>query len=790
MQPRIAILALSIAFSIALSLAAAGPDTRSTHPEQMAQSLALFKTDVRPVLIQHCVKCHGGEYVRSDFDLTTREGLLAGGENGVTVVAGRAKESPLLDYLAHREEPFMPPKRPRLPAETIATIARWIELGAAYDKPLIEQATTTRDSSMPVTDSDRGYWAYAPLQTTFPTDASLDSLVHAARLARHLTAAPAAAKGTLIRRLTFDLTGLPPEPSAIEAFLADTSPGAYEALVDRLLASPQFGERWARHWLDVARFAESHGFEHDYDRKYAFHYRDFVIRAFNQDMPFDQFVRWQIAGDELAPRAPLALMATGFLGAGVYPTQITINEAERIRYDAMDDMLATTGSAMLATTIGCARCHDHKYDPIPTRDYYRLLSAFTTTVRTDVTLDLAALDRSSNTAPRSVTRTKPTAASHLEKVMICSEGRHITPMRLHTSSDRIPDLYEQTYVLKRGDTEQKAGVAELGFLQVLTRTRDTSRWMQPSKDARTSGRRAALSRWMTDADRGAGHLLARVIVNRLWQHYFGRGIVGTPNDFGSQGDRPTHPELLDWLATELVRNGWRLKPIHKLMLMSETYRLGDLASAENETIDPENHFLWHRPPRRLEAEAIRDSALAVGGLLDRTMFGEGTLDEGMRRRSIYFTVKRSQLVPSLQTFDWPDTLTSLERRAVTTSPSQALVFLNDPQFRRMAEGFATRIMASADWLGAAYTIAYGRPPSSRERAAGEAFVRRQTLLHNAGASTGAGTGTGASGGRTDTGASTGAVTSSGSGTHADPTRAALTDFCAALMSANEFIYID
>lgn len=787
MPPRIAILALSIAFSIALSLAAAGPDTRSTHPEQMAQSLALFKTDVRPVLIQHCVKCHGGEYVRSDFDLTTREGLLAGGENGVTVVAGRAKESPLLDYLAHREEPFMPPKRPRLPAETIATIARWIELGAAYDKPLIAQATATRDSSsaMQVTDSDRDYWAYAPLQTTFPTDASIDRFVDDARQARHLAAAPAAAKGTIIRRVTFDLTGLPPEPAAIEAFLADTSPGAYEALVDRLLASPQFGERWARHWLDVARFAESHGFEHDYDRKYAFHYRDFVIRAFNQDMPFDQFVRWQIAGDELAPRAPLALMATGFLGAGVYPTQITINEAERIRYDAMDDMLATTGSAMLATTIGCARCHDHKYDPIPTRDYYRLLSAFTTTVRTDVTLDLAALDRSPDTAPRSVTatsasaresatrraaapaalKTTPAAAPHLEKVMICSEGRHIKPMRLHTSSDQIPDLYEQTYVLKRGDTEQKAGVAELGFLQVLTRTRDTSRWMQPSKDARTSGRRAALSRWMTDADRGAGHLLARVIVNRLWQHYFGRGIVGTPNDFGSQGDRPTHPELLDWLATELVRNGWRLKPIHKLMLMSETYRLGDLASAENETIDPENHFLWHRTPRRLEAEAIRDSALAVGGLLDRTMFGEGTLDEGMRRRSIYFTVKRSQLVPSLQTFDWPDTLTSLERRAVTTSPSQALVFLNDPQFRRMAAGFATRIMASADWLGAAYAIAYGRPPSPRERGAGEAFVRRQTLLHRAG-------------------------TDAGTSTTADATRAALTDFCAALMSTNEFIYID
>jgi cytochrome c553 len=747
MKIRMVILAawVILAAFMALARAFAADD----HSEKMARSLELFKTDIRAVLVENCLKCHGGEKVLSGFDVTTREGLLAGGASGVSVVARSAKESRMIDYLAHRKEPFMPLERPRLSDETISRIAEWIDLGAAYDRPLIDRAQK-RAAPLQVTRADRQYWAYAPLQKTFSRDASIDSFVRAKHREKHLTAATEASRSTLVRRLYFDVTGLPPEPSAINAFLTNKSPVAYEALVDDLLASPHFGEHWARRWLDVARFAESHGFEHDYDRPYAFHYRDFVIRAFNQDMPFDQFVRWQLAGDELAPNDPLALMATGFLGAGVHPTRITISDAERLRYDSMDDMLSTTGSAMLATTVGCARCHDHKYDPIPTRDYYRMLSAFTTTVRSEVLLDLGSLDKGAATAAKARAERKP----KLEKVMISSEGAHIKPLRFHTTSEQIPDFYQDTYYLDRGDPGQKAGVAEAGFLQVLTRTQEKNRWTIKSRDRRTSGHRASLSYWLTDLEGGAGHLLARVIVNRLWQHYFGRGIVATPNDFGSQGDRPTHPELLDWLATELIRNRWRLKPIHKLILMSETYRMGQRSSAEDEKIDPENRFLWRRRLRRLEAEAIRDNGLAVGGILDKTMFGEGTLDEKMRRRSIYFTVKRSQLVPSMQMFDWPDTLTSLDRRAVTTSPSQALIFINDPQFREMAEGFAGRVIGEADRIGAAYLVAYGRPPSDRERTLGEGFVRKQLESHDG------------------------------------DLRKSLSDFCAALMSANEFIYIE
>ena len=747
MKTRVDILVgIILTASMAFGLAFAADD----HSEEMAQSLTLFKTDVRAVLIENCVKCHGGEKAFSDFDLTTREGLLAGGVRGVSVIAGNAKESRIIDYLAHRKRPFMPAEQPRLSDDTISTIAKWIDLGAAYDKPLIERAQK-RAVPLQVTQANREYWAYAPLRKTFSKDARIDSFVRAKQKEKHLTAAAEASRSTLIRRLYFDITGLPPEPAAINAFVTDKSPLAYEALVDRLLASPHFGEQWARRWLDVARFAESHGFEHDYDRPYAFHYRDFVIRAFNRDMPYDQFVRWQLAGDELAPEDPLALIATGFLGAGVHPTQITITDAERLRYDVMDDMLATTGSAMLATTVGCARCHDHKYDPIPTSDYYRMLSAFTTTVRTEVVLDVGLLDQGAATGDA-----KASAGRNpdLQKVMISSEGEHIKPLRLHTTSEQIPDFYKHTYYLDRGDPGQKASVAEPGFLQVLTRTPDKNRWPNKSRDTRTSGRRSALSYWITDVESGAGHLLARVIVNRLWQHYFGRGIVATPNDFGLQCDHPTHPELLDWLATQLIRNSWRLKSIHKLILMSETYRMGQRLSAADEKIDPENQFLWRRRPRRLEAEAIRDNALAVGGLLDKTMFGEGTLDERMRRRSVYFTVKRSQLVPTMQMFDWPDALTSTDRRAVTTTPSQALVFINDPQFRQMAEGFARRIIGEDDWLAAAYLIAYGRPPSPTERTLGEGFVREQLKSHNG------------------------------------DLRKTLNDFCAALMSANEFIYVE
>jgi mono/diheme cytochrome c family protein len=808
-NPTLGIIVLGTA---TLFVKAAEPPVQPDHAAQMAASRELFASTVRGFLTENCLHCHGGEKVKSGFNLADRDLLLQGGDRGPAVIPGKSEASLMIKLLRRLEEPHMPPKNPA-PQVAVDAIARWIDLGAAYDKPLIEQTKPRGKQPLVVTDKDRNYWAYRPLlpppipQVNHPTwqHSPIDRFLLAKMQPAGISPAAEADKRTLIRRVTFDLIGLPPTPAEVAAFLADCSENAYERVVDRLLASPHFGERWARHWLDPARFAESHGFEHDYLRPYAYHYRDFVIRAFNADMPYDQFVRWQIAGDEFAPDNPDALAATGFLGAGVYPTQITTREAERVRYDAMDDMLATTGHAILALTVGCARCHDHKYDPIPTQDYYRMLSAFTTTVRSEIDWDFgspeeiaamkafeiehkkltdelaryesqelpAALAAWLKQQPEPLKISDGTVSQAVElfrngtafdklskpqrdavirwfgpqesgwqqrqaaiqahankrpkdtrtKIQVCSEG--LKPMRHHTAVGSIPDFYPETYFLNRGDVAQKQGVAELGVLQVLSRDNQAiSRWYPPPPPgSRTSGKRSALANWLVDTEYGAGALAARVIVNRLWHHHFGRGIVATVNDFGFQGDPPSHPELLEWLAHDLVQHGWKLKRLHKQLVLSQAYRQAGTANPQ----DPENRYWSHRPRRRLEAEAIRDSLLAVSGRLDPSMFGPGTLDERMTRRSIYFTVKRSQLIPMLQVFDWPDTLTSTGVRPTTIVAPQALVFLNHPEVKAAAEAFAKRIHRESDPIAAAYQIAFARLPSTREREAGQAFLKTHSL---------------------------------------------------------------
>lgn len=837
---------LTLLFS-AVGLHAAEPKKEPIpleHAANMAASRELFKTKVGPFFTTNCLECHGSGKIKAGFNLASRETLLAGGDKGAAVILGKGRTSPLVKYVAHEEEAYMPPKKPPF-KDMIDVLAKWIDLGAAYDKPLVEGAVVGK-KPFAVTEKDKQYWAYRPLgNVTTPNvpDANwgknpIDRFVQAQWVAKGITPATDADKRTLIRRVYFDLIGLPPTPAEINAFLNDPSANAYEKVVDHLLSLPQFGERWARHWMDPARYAESHGFEHDYFRPNAYHYRDFLIKAINANMPYKQFVQWQIAGDELAPNDPLALMATGFLGAGVYPTQITNSEAERIRYDAMDDMLATTGHAMLALTIGCARCHDHKYDPIPTKDYYRLLSAFTTTVRTEVDVDLGtpaekeaikafeakvqplstALKAYEDTelpkklaawiaeqkekkatlpkiadakaakaiqqlwdgkqtfdklakpdrdvvvkwfGPQDAEWKKQNAAiaelnkqrpkSTVVKVQACSEG--LKPMRHHTATGDIPDFYPQTHILNRGDVAQKTGIADLGFLQVLTRAADGEKhWLNPKPaEARTSFRRANLANWIVDVENGAGSLAARVMVNRLWHHHFGRGIVSTVNDFGFQGDTATHPELLEWLAKDFVTSGWDMKRMHKQMVMSRVYQLGNTPSASGKEKDPDNR-LWHyRPKRRMEAETIRDNLLSVSGTLDNTMYGAGTLDQGMKRRSIYFTVQRSQLIPMLQVFDWPDTLTSASGRPTTVVAPQALLFLNNPHVRAMSKAFGTKLATQKtpeEQVKLAYEIAFGRLPTTEEITDGTSYLKTA------------------------------------------PKASALSDYALVLMSLNEFIYVD
>jgi hypothetical protein len=724
--------------------------------------------------------------------------------------------------------------------------------------------------------SGRTYWAFQPLADVEPptVDLSLretnplaksdgdatadwsqhpiDRFVYARLVENRLTPGPTANRRIQLRRAHLTTIGLPPTYDDVQSFENDASPDAWENVVDRLLASPHYGERWGRHWLDLARFAESHGFEHDYDRPHAYHYRDFVIKALNQDLPYDTFVRWQLAGDEIDPDNPLALFATGFLAAGVHATQITANQVEKERYDELDDMLATTGTAMLGLTIGCARCHDHKFDPIPNVDYYRMLSTFTTTVRSEMEINLdpdgfrrskeqyeaehaplvaAVADYESKRLSKTFdewlegkTRQAVTLgdlsklpkpahdilgavakagtseltaeqrqtlfawfkttdeqwnklnaavtdhAKHepkLPKVLVSSEG--VPAVRLHTQGG---DFLEKTHFLRRGDPNQKLGEASQGFLQVLTTAPDAEQHWQKEPPAgwRTSYRRRALADWITDTEHGAGQLLARVIVNRLWHYHFGRGIVATPSDFGAQGEAPSHPELLDWLASELIRNEWRLKPIHKLILTSAVYRQSSAIDPAKAAIDPDNAYLWRWSPRRLEAEAIRDSLLAVSGQLDRTMYGPGTLDEGMRRRSIYFTVKRSKLIPMLQLFDAPDANQAIGRRATTTVAPQALLLMNSPIIREWAQAMARRAataqpedheeVSPAETLRRAVQMGLARDPSQDELTGLLEFFDGQMHSYQ------------------------------NDGQHGSAAELALTDVCQTLLSLNEMMYVD
>ena len=617
------------------------------------------------------------------------------------------------------------------------------------------------------------FWAFEPLLSATPPQprnsswcrTPVDQFVIAKLEAAGIEPNAIAGKRQLIRRAFFDLLGLPPSPEDVQAFVDDAAPDAYARLLDRLLASPHYGERWARHWLDLARFAESHGFEHDYDRPTAYHYRDAVIEAFNRDLPYSDFVKWQLAGDEIEPRNNLAVKLTGFLAAGVHSTQITKNEVEKQRYDEMDDEVATLGTAFLGLSIGCARCHDHKYDPIPQRDYYRLLATFTTTVRSEMELPrdpdayrkakaAFEVENFGKVAIHIPNAPRP----KLVKVLVATEG--LPAIRLHTQGD---DFLPATYFLKRGDVDNKETVASQSFLQVLMPTADSAAHWQvaPPPGSRTSYRRRALADWITDTDAGAGRLLARVIVNRLWQHHLGRGIVATPSDFGTRGEPPTHPELLDYLAGELIKNGWHLKPIHKLIMTSAVYAQSAASDDFKSKIDPHNKLCWHNPTRRLEAEVIRDALLAVSGTLDRSLYGPGTLDPASKRRSIYFTVKRSKLMPMMVIFDAPEALGGQAERPTTTIAPQALHLLNNPQVRAMADVFARHVAPAPDQpldkaISLAYCTAFAREPSTQELTDACAFVTTQMATYPG-----------------------------------DNRRdLALADFCQVLMCLNEFVYVE
>ncbi len=700
------------------------------------------------LLERHCVSCHQPSKAKGGLDLTMRATALTGGDDGPSLVPGKAGESPLYRRTTHQDEPGMPAKKPKLAEGDLAMLRDWIDAGAPWTRTLSAQAA-----------NDRDHWAFRPLvrpSPPAPRDAGwvrtpVDAFVRSAQEARGLATTPEIGRIRLIRRVAVDLTGLPPEPELLDSALNDPRSYWYERLVDRLLASPRYGECWGRHWLDVARYADSDGYEADGDRPGAWHYRDAVIRAFNDDLPMDRFLAWQVAGDELAPGEPQAVAATGFCTAG--PVVVftgnalegTPLERAQARADELDDVVSTVGSAMLGLTIGCARCHDHKYDPVPTRDYYRLVATFATSQRIG----------------RSFTKDKGKEWPQEVERPLHLADRQATPVA--------------SYLLHRGDPAHQRGVMSTGFLTLFSSDDAFRRWFDqphPSSVASTFGR-TALARWLTDVDNGAGALAARVLANRVWQHHVGEGLCRTPNDVGMQGDRPVLGPLLDWLAAELVGNGWRLKPLHRAIVLSATYRQDITSDAGKAAIDPDNRTWWHRRPLRLEAEAQRDALLAVAGMLDPALYGPAvkealppearagrdkdviprptTVGDGPWRRSVYLFCKRSAPLPLIDVFDGPTPSASCGRRLQSTVATQALILMNDAFVRRLARGFAERIRRDAgDDPGAqvrlAIRLAFSRPSTADEDALALRF-----LTANPGG---------------------------------------LTDFCHVLFTTNEFTYVD
>jgi len=1136
---------------ICLTLTAAG---QTAEPDR--RGLDYFEAKIRPLLVKHCYECHSTgaasrKKLQAGLLLDSREGSRKGGESGPAVVPGKPDESLLISALKY-DSIQMPPKG-RLPEELVGHFVKWVEMGAPDPRdgiPVIASPSIDIESG-------RQHWAFQPLSEPAPpavrdTDwirTPVDQFVRVRQEAAGITPAALAAPRTLIRRASFDLIGLPPQPEDVERFVEEfqSEPtAAYTRLIDRLLDSPHYGERWARHWLDITRFAESNGYAFDGDRPNAWHYRDFVIRALNSNLPYDEFVRLQIAGDLLtdinvqttdqARAAVNSVAATGFLVAGPYTTQQTQKERERSRYEQLDDIVSTLGTSLLGLTVGCSRCHSHKFDPLPQFDYYRLASTFAdvgfsdtginmqpetyqaarqeydgihtpltaarskyeqealpprfeewlasqpgdSTVELDsltlnpwhhvgpfpaesfakafeqpsdpeTSVDLSATylnetlrwtvqpdwkdrtihntlsgNNSANYLFRVIESTQEqtvslslgrddaiklwvngeqvlsklvsggVAAGQDTVLITLREGRNellmkivngggpsgfyfavspagtmklpelgawhhtgpfsardfnvafdqVFPPELHTDlsqtfqdgklrwtaqadwkdgtahNDRltgtncanylfrvieadaaqvvalslgsddgiklwvngrqvlsrkvgrnvaaagqenvtvqliegrnellmkivngggatgfyfsarpsqtpeaitkltaleagkrnagqkktlsdwhrgfdgewlrlnqavlrhetqkpVPDLTQvfaarvrgttyqfgedsyRVYHLRRGNTENKEDQATPGFLQVLMRTdQQEQQWLADPADAqKPRPGRIGLADWLTDVNHGAGHLLARVIVNRLWYLHFGRGIVATPSDFGTRGERPSHPELLDWLAGELIRGHWKLKPIHRLIMTSTVYMQGGTVTDSGRRLDPENLLLWRRSSRRLEAELIRDSLLSVSGTLDQTLLGKGTLNERSNRRSIYFTVKRSRLIPLLKLFDAPDAMQGIATREQSTVAPQALALLNSPVIRELATKIAARVRPQPDIpldqaIERGYQIVLSRPATSDERQAMGTFIQQQKQSR---------------------------------GGDATAESLAVRDFCHLLLCLNEFVYVD
>ncbi len=762
---RAAAKALWLAGSVALAAIPGRQELRAESPSDPAA--VFFESKIRPLLIDRCVDCHGPEKQKGGLRLDSAEAFHKGGEHGAVVDPGNPDESRLITGIRRTDPDFqMPPKKP-LTSTEVKLLTDWVRSGAKWPASAASSAdaTNTPSSGPAATEArlaaGKSWWAFQPIRRaqppaaapgTLPVDAFiLDSLRQAG-----ISPNPRADRRQLIRRVSFDLLGIPPTPEEVAAFERDSRPDAWERVVDRMLASPLYGERWGRHWLDVMRFAQSNGYERDGEKANAWRYRDYVIRALNADKPYDQFIREHIAGDELEPFSTDGIIATGFARLGVMDDEP--DDALTARYDELDDMVSTTGTAFLGLSIGCARCHEHKFDPIPHEDYYRLLSFFravgpgqSASQRPLASPEELASWEAGRTGRIHTLEQELKSAAPSERSKIEAKLKRVReeapPFEKALSMRETGGQPEETRVLRRGNARTPGDAVQPAFLSVLHR--GPAPVPQRPTNAPSSGRRTVLADWIANRN---NPLTARVMVNRAWHHHFGRGIARTVGDFGKAGTPPTHPALLDWLAADFMDHGWSLKHLHKTLLLSETYRRSSADSPAAAAADPANDKLWRWNLRRLEAESIRDTVLAISGELNLRPGGRGffphlggeVLAGGSRpgtdweisppaeqsRRSVYAYVRRTSPVPFLESLDYANTFSPLTERPITTVAPQALLMLNDDFMREQSAAFANRLLREApesdtSRIAQAYRIALNREPSEREVQTGLKFLERQ-----------------------------------------------------------------
>jgi cytochrome c553 len=786
--------------------------------EPDAAAVEYFEDHVRPLLAAKCWTCHGAQKQEASLRLDSAAGLAAGGDSGPPIVPGDPDHSPMIAAVRYQDAPKMPPDA-RLSAEEVATLATWIRDGAPWpvypesEAPPDDGSAAERLLAAPVpVDEPDPLWAFRPVvdpplpppqpgaaESRSPIDRFID-----ARLAEHgLTAAPRADKRTLLRRATFDLLGLPPSVEEAKAFLADDSPDAFAKLVDRLLESPHYGERWGRHWLDVARYADSGGYETDMYFRNAWRYRDYVVKSFNDDKPYDRFVEEQIAADEIWPD-DLALGGSyvmpaeklahleARIGTGLYALGPQIHEsnmdAGKLDYERLSDWADTTGSVFLGLTFGCARCHDHKFDPISQRDYYSLQAVFAGSQETEIPLvnGMEIADFKQH-YPRILAIDEARKAYRLFEKRV--SGRELTPQEeaervqlrdkiaaavldlpetaASTPNDRFdglmelptasvlshvdPPLVRPVHILGRGDLDRPKRRVGPDLPAVLRAATD---YREPLGGQFTT--RKQLAQWLTSPEHP---LTARVMVNRLWQWHFGAGLVATPNDFGKMGLPPTHPQLLDWLASRFMEQGYSIKHMHRMIMQSAVYQRASVyADPNNSDIDADNRYLWRGNRRRLEAETLWDTIHATAGTLNLKIGGRPVVpplaEDGLSalrerwqwtesadstehtRRGLYILARRNFRFPMFEVFDSPINSVSSPQRDVTVVAPQALWSLNNPRAWAQAQQFAARLVREAGiepaaCVDRAWRIALARHPTEAELA--EALQLMEALASEAAA---------------------------------------------------------